>query len=306
MGSPPLPAHAHARPMHTRPLSPDAPGCTLHRQTKGRRRAGPQHRAHPAGTNGPAGPGSPCPPAPAGLEPPFPRGGARPAPAPPGSAVPIPRAGGHAPGSPPAAPSPLPAAGSRRPYLPPPHRLSPRRPPASSAHGRAAILRLTNYCTSFGAGGRRPSRELPTPPGPSPRRRPRRPLASSRRLAAPGRPRGEDGQRRPCLCLPRRERGRSRSPPRRRPARQRRTPGGGRSGPAAAPANLAPGGGCSAGCLFLQPAAFRTCPALSEDGPEPPCHGRMDRQPAQPHPLPRATTWTSSFSTSPPSRSRWS
>lgn len=166
-------------------MTPGRGGSASARQWGGGR-ARPPHRAHPAGSV-PAGPG---PPAPAGREPPPPRGG---------SAVPSPSEErparsrgkrGRAQGAPPRAagsPSRLPAP--RAPpseSLPaaaaPPRPLSPRRrPPAACAHGRAAILRFTNYCTSFGAGGRRMGRELPTPrpPAPSPR-----PAAPTRILPA--------------------------------------------------------------------------------------------------------------------------
>lgn len=275
--APRSPLRAPRRSPHTQPpaLCPHAPGCALRRQTKGRRRAGPEHRAHPAGGSGPAGPDSPCPPArPRGAGAALSPGRRPPCPCPAGQRR-ARRQGERArPRVTSRRPEPPPRRRDRRPYLPPPHRLSPRRPPASSAHGRAAILRLTNYCTSFGAGGRRPSRELPTPPGPSPRRRPRRPLASSRRLAAPGRPRGEDGQRRPCLCLPRRERGRSRSPPPRPSAADtRRRPVRARGGARQLSARLRPPRGLSASSSR----GFPYVPGPALRGPEPPCHGRRGR-----------------------------
>lgn len=78
--------------------------------------------------------------------------------------------------------------GDASPYLPAPLRLAPSaraaRPPAAFAHGRAAILRFTNYCTSFGAGGRRVSRELPTSPAARSLASPP-PVAPTRILPAP-------------------------------------------------------------------------------------------------------------------------
>ncbi|XP_039931989.1 basic salivary proline-rich protein 2-like [Hirundo rustica] len=179
-----LPQPARSRP----PPTGDDPGAGAAPPPDNREEGGarPPHRAHPAGAV-PVGPGTP---APAGREPPPPRGG---------SAVPsLPEERparsrgkrGRAQGAPPRAagsPSRLPAPrAALSESLPagaaPPRPLSPRRrPPAACAHGRAAILRFTNYCTSFGAGGRRMGRELPTPrpPAPSPR-----PAAPTRILPA--------------------------------------------------------------------------------------------------------------------------
>lgn len=165
------------------------------------------------------------PPAPAGQEPPLPRGGA-------GRRerwrcpVPAGRAPGRFPGG------KRGRAGSTPDGAAPPRPLSPRPPaalpPAAFAHDRAAILRLTNYCTSFGAGG-----EPGTPDAAARSAHSHPPGASLPRGGCAGRP-GSGGR---CLSLPGRERGPSRSAA---PPVRRRTPARGRPGPAEAAGGYLP------------------------------------------------------------------
>lgn len=198
---------------------PAAPGrrCPPAAGTAPAARPPPPDNREASGAVAAAGPGSARPPPPARSRP-CPgeaRGGesAGGAPSPPGERL---------------AGSPGASAGVRGARLTAPLRLAPSAraraalPPAAFAHDRAAILRLTNYCTSFGAGG-----EPGTPDAAARSAHSHPPGASLPRGGCAGRP-GSGGR---CLSLPGRERGPSRSAA---PPVRRRTPARGRPGPAEA------------------------------------------------------------------------